>query len=157
MARNNGTRAAVAAEDAKEQENARALALAAEQAAAAQAQAEADAVAAAAAQAAADADAKAQADADAALALATGERKSMRDLAAAQTAAAAKVAVPLVLAHGCEWHVQPGIGKHGVTVETDASGAKSRYFLTFVPQVGRVHKVPALDSLFALLDAGDLE
>jgi hypothetical protein len=146
----NGARAS-AAQDTKEQENARALALAAEQAAQAQAQAEADAVAQAAA------DAQAQADAEAAAKAQEPARVSMRAKAAVQTEQAVKASAPLVLAHGCEWHVQPGVGKHGVTVETDTSGTKSRYFLTWVPQVGRVHKVPALDSMFALIDAGDLD
>lgn len=148
MARSNGTRAA--AQDAEAQAQA-----AQEQAQAEQASADALAQAAAeAAQAQAAADeaarvAQEQADAD--------KRPSMRAQAQAQTQQATKAAAPLVLAHGCEWHVQPGIGKHGVTVETDTSGTKSRYFLTYVPQIGRVHKVPLLDSFYALVDAGELD
>jgi hypothetical protein len=60
-----------------------------------------------------------------------------------------------VLAQGCEWHVQPGLGKYGITVETDARGTVREY-VTWVPQIGRVHKIPLYDGFFALLDSGAL-
>jgi hypothetical protein len=78
-----------------------------------------------------------------------------RAQAQAQTAQAQSRALDVVLAQGCEWHVQPGLGKYGITVETDARGTVREY-VTWVPQIGRVHKIPLYDGFFALLDSGAL-
>lgn len=78
--------------------------------------------------------------------------------AAAQGALArsTQVAKPLVLAQGVEWHVIPGVGKSGVTVEADAQG-RVREYVTWVPSNGgRVQKIPTY-GIFPALDAGDLD
>lgn len=80
-------------------------------------------------------------------------RPSRREVA--HQAAERTAAKPLVLSQGCEWHVTPGVGKSGITVEVDAQN-RVREYLTWVPNVGRVQKMPMI-GVYGPLDAGDFE
>lgn len=83
-------------------------------------------------------------------------RASRRERAQGAQAQAQERTHAHVLAQGCEWHVVPGLGKSGITVEADARTGQVREYLTWIPQIGRVHRVPTY-GMFPILDAGDLD